>query len=724
MRILEERWIPIEVIGLTIVGSPPLGTVHLKIDPGLRVFYGKNGAGKTRLLGAIKDGFQGETTGESVVWIHLRLRLRGDVEREHLMPSGEFLETLERSLSDSLNRELAKSGWFEIPDFVYALDGATAAAGDHDYHGLSFAGLIGAHVWTRALAPLSKIADAVWDEMAASTNLSVRVSTDVPALFFATQPSEQPLLGVLTSLAARIAGARDDWTKRDARDAEPDWVPPLGSEPLPDSIQSEFDGLSGGERFFSEAAYRLSPQLEFLHAARPGWVPVPVQQLTTLRRTEIWNWSGLPRSEPLRLSIETLNALEASDVRIFESDEDVESPTLRIASGAPRILAELADKASSTFEALFLDAPPLDLRLTPVMSWPSGPALEWVALDTSSLEWVSIDDLSEAQRRWAVAAIDNALRSLDPSTSPVIIDEPEQALHSTATAHLGRGLRDLALTNDIPILVASHSTDLIGLSDVVLSHVYRDQSGRTDVQDLTEATRLGVDEAAEELGIAPSGLLQLRRLFLFVEGHHDIAVLEVLFGDLFDSNGVQLLPLGGTRQLATVTDSRFLFTFTDAEILIVLDHVQNDRWSGGWAEAKGLFEAGKAEEASKRLSLLERQADSAEEAQLGSFLRAAVDLGKTHRLHVLGLQRPDIIFYLPADSFVDAGDWSRLGADYQAERKMASGPPEDFKAWLRRKHGSRISTSTIKKAAKRLDHPPDELAGLAARAVSLATSPD
>ena len=50
MKITDQRWEDVEVLGVSVFGGPPLGTFHFKLSPGLHVFYGKNGAGKTRLL--------------------------------------------------------------------------------------------------------------------------------------------------------------------------------------------------------------------------------------------------------------------------------------------------------------------------------------------------------------------------------------------------------------------------------------------------------------------------------------------------------------------------------------------------------------------------------------------------------------------------------------------------------------------------------------------------
>jgi recombinational DNA repair ATPase RecF len=39
----------IELHGVTLVGIPPIGRVHIELDRGVTVLYGLNGAGKTRI---------------------------------------------------------------------------------------------------------------------------------------------------------------------------------------------------------------------------------------------------------------------------------------------------------------------------------------------------------------------------------------------------------------------------------------------------------------------------------------------------------------------------------------------------------------------------------------------------------------------------------------------------------------------------------------------------
>jgi predicted ATP-dependent endonuclease of OLD family len=60
------------VLGASFRGSPPIGVTHLPFTEGLLAMYGKNGAGKSRLLDALRPLLAGKASEHSG-WLHLRL---------------------------------------------------------------------------------------------------------------------------------------------------------------------------------------------------------------------------------------------------------------------------------------------------------------------------------------------------------------------------------------------------------------------------------------------------------------------------------------------------------------------------------------------------------------------------------------------------------------------------------------------------------------------------
>ena len=131
---------------------------------------------------------------------------------------------------------------------------------------------------------------------------------------------------------------------------------------------------------------------------------------------------------------------------------------------------------------------------------------------------------------------------------------------------------------------------------------------------------------------------------------------------------------------------------------------------------------GRVDQAHRILSDLEPRVRSDEEAKFVDFAHAAVDLGKTARLHLCGLSQPDILYYMPAEMFVPGSDWPTLQEQYENTRQLRSqGGHENMKEWLLREHQSKVTANTMRKAAETLDHIPDDLVRLLDRALNISS---
>ena len=62
-----------EILGVSLVGPPPLGVFHLEWQSVLTVLYGPNGAGKSALLRGIRNALLGEVTLDGRAYLHIRL---------------------------------------------------------------------------------------------------------------------------------------------------------------------------------------------------------------------------------------------------------------------------------------------------------------------------------------------------------------------------------------------------------------------------------------------------------------------------------------------------------------------------------------------------------------------------------------------------------------------------------------------------------------------------
>jgi energy-coupling factor transporter ATP-binding protein EcfA2 len=447
------------------------------------------------------------------------------------------------------------------------------------------------------------------------------------------------------------------------------------------------------------------------HAFGPPWAPLVLDAIDPLINLD----------EPIAFVFddESLTDPEAVTIELLRSDpEHQPRPVLQpgsdqIAVDVEAMRVELSKVASSIYAELLLDAPSLNCELNLPDAWFDGDALRWVAYDLPTGEWVPLPALSRAQRRWAQVAIAAALIQHQPrhARSIMLLDEPELALHSLAEQHMARALPTLAKRMNTQLIVASHSADLLNQSTNRLVHVRRGTSGITEMATLDIAiSSLPFDD----LGIKPSDLLQLRRVFLLVEGEHDRLVLNGLLGDKFAELGVDLLPFRGGAQLAHVIDSQFLFLFTDARVIIVLDNLRAEPIGQLWSEVRERLATGDLLGARRLLEM--RLGREGEEGFLKEFGIRAVEESRADRIEVFGLSKRDIICYLPIQAIVPgASSWQEVEARYVKRYPPSSRrQPGDlnFKRWLRATYGATISRPVIETAVASVDAIPDEFAEL------------
>jgi len=202
-------------------------------------------------------------------------------------------------------------------------------------------------------------------------------------------------------------------------------------------------------------------------------------------------------------------------------------------------------------------------------------------------------------------------------------------------------------------------------------------------------------------------VLQLIRVFLIVEGEHDVAVLEALVGDALRERGVFIMPMRGTRRLLTLLESQFLVRFTDASFVVALDRTDASKVE---LAVEALQEAVDSEETEDSRAQLVRAAlapllhGTPEEGVVAELLKAAVNLGMLGRVKIHGLGQPDIIEYLPVERFVpNAASWT------EAKEHWPRGTP--FKKWLRSR-GAEVNATALAAIASTLDEIPNDFTDL------------
>jgi ABC-type transport system involved in cytochrome c biogenesis ATPase subunit len=676
------------LIGVVIDGPAPLGRLTFRFHEGLTVLYGRNGAGKSRLLTAITSCLEGATQPGGKSWLVFRC---SDPEADAYDPDDPD------AASD-----------FEVGHLIEHLNGEAVAI-DPDY------------------TEVERIATLL--ERIARRHLGVRPD-DTERMTLVEEITRQALF------IAEATGSKGhgSWTlSLGVREEE--GFPRINAYlrkrrevgEAPD--QEEEIGMAPHRTGRRSDAVRMQPIADCWRPDDEPWVPMPV--------VPVGDWQGgyqgkswvIPSTEPSDISKITVDALRDLLRKLQGSHLGVDGivPSLSaimvehasLPSEVSRVLRELEQTANQWLEGVLLDAPPLVCDVRPFKEWahwdpwqkkqPSvQPLFRWSALDRDSLEVVDIGELSSAQRRWAFLAVARAVHKYRPTVGGgtlfdrvMLIDEPETALHTTAQHHLAAGL--LSHSRGSVCIVATHSAAFLCRPEARLCHVARDEKGKTVLHELPASVAEPLH--AGDLGLTAPELLQMTRAWVIVEGSHDQAVLEGLIGDGLKLIPARVLPMRGTNHALDVVGSQILFDYTDAPVLVVLDRTNGAEAQRLWAEAVSLADAGNKRAAKDVIGLL--RAGTSEGQALYEMCSKAVDTGRHSRIDVFGLTRPDIIEYLPVEAFVPAAEsWTPLVDEWKRDRRG-----RDFKAYLA-DIGTPVSVRRIQAAVEQMDSVPGDIAAV------------
>ncbi|MCL3836866.1 ATP-dependent nuclease [Aeromicrobium duanguangcaii] len=438
---------------------------------------------------------------------------------------------------------------------------------------------------------------------------------------------------------------------------------------------------------------------------------------------------------------------ETRDRLVFQAGffdyEEVEfnekAQVLTLAEPLQQLRNQLEALANSNFAGVLRDAPSLRLSVG-VQGLYAG--VSWgVASDARSTGQFMVgesprplDQLSSAERRWAQWAIRDAIARVLPVNADVpeawvpgwgddpevdwtidypmpipsltIIDEPERALHRSAEAHMASFLRRTA-DREHRFLVATHSPELLDASESAVIQVSRQVEGPPAMAVLSHADR----DAMGELGLTASDLLRRQRGFLLVEGQHDMDVVDIVLGEELRRLRVEVLPLRGATQLSAAR-SRFLFEYTDAHVIVMLDNLHTQRVIDGWADVRSARLRDGLDAARHELMTAfapSRFGKGTEIRILTEFLSAALDSDDWHRVTPFGLSDGDVIEYLPVRELVPGKrSWAELRADFEYEITNGQTKARNFKAWLASR-GAQISDEMVRQAARSLPEIPRDL---------------
>jgi len=632
--------------GVLVEGRAPLGTLWVPLRGGLTVLYGRNGAGKTRLLEAIASAMTGVRlpTGNS----SLHLSFTDEFEGWH----GGLVETLghpDNFLIDAL------------------LD----------------------HVSSRDDAPVVDDEDLDADDLA-DDDLAERVTKSALARVrsFATAVAQLHGLGEGLCHSPRIALMADG----DA--THPMWN--VGVSVVPSDVRS-----------FRDAFPQVQVLVDV--DGNPLPVVVGHLSTSGSTEHGDWRDEGLSAlGEIACLVADDSTDISATTLTELVLAAGGEGDLLECSAGGEYRLADqvlghaesLSSWASSIVETLA--GRPLKLRceiLNP-NEWLTRPPVSWTAADDRGTV-VPIADLGSGLARWARLAISLALRGGDMlRPAIVLIDEPERALHSAAQRDTAAAFQEALVTQELlglslhGAIVATHSPAFLALADAHLVQVTRATNGDVELRELD--TTIGVEALTAEAGITRADALLAVRAFLFVEGEHELSVLSAMFGEVLQRRHIVMFAMRGAANIGGYVAAQELLTYSDATIRVVVDQM-GSRAEAKWAEARAAFAEGDRDAASRAIHKLENmQGDRFN--WLFNAARSALELGVLDRIELVVLGELDIIKYLPVGELVPgAASWDDLDREY-AE---IAHPRPPYKKWIEKAKGVRITGPILGDIASR-----------------------
>jgi hypothetical protein len=141
----------------------------------------------------------------------------------------------------------------------------------------------------------------------------------------------------------------------------------------------------------------------------------------------------------------------------------------------------------------------------------------------------------------------------------LLMDEPEAHLHPRAVASIGEWLLDFS-PRVASVVVATHHPSLFNLQGPnVQKHVLLKNKGTSVSKPWDPASEELVAQLAREIGLTPGDLFMMSRYALFVEGPHDLVILEEFFGELLRGTSIRVLPLHGAHNISLLATSEIVW---------------------------------------------------------------------------------------------------------------------------------------------------------------------
>ncbi|MGQ0631893.1 MAG: ATP-dependent nuclease [Sporichthyaceae bacterium] len=722
MSELTPATIGVRLLGVTVCGPAPIGRVHLPMHEPLLALYGRNGAGKTRLLRAAIAALCGVRLDDSWGLVHVQLP---DPDADLEGGTGDpWLDALAGGLREHLNRvrgdvvahfarrrdeEFDEGPGDEYAEVIEDFRSFTQAVVDEAHSPTTVRELVGAHL--AASAMLLGELEHVGDFMRFHTAAIAEITRGGHVVLRATGTREAPRWTVYAAASeegAAVAELLDqDRAVLVAADWDPEDTGAIGRPVIPD-VAERLASNSGfpwrelsdiSDAFISGRGYvgpGLTPaaDTDVTGVPWPLWATVPVLEVASISVPLV----ALVTDETTTSDVDQLTRDQIRRASSGAVLERYASGSAHFHAGVDPLLDRLTADASRYLRLVFPDAPELIFAPGDPNAWLAGDLPRWVArfADNSTLPLAA---LSTAQRRWAGLSCALAVSTAAAGALPVVFccDEPESGLHRRAEAGLPDALVQMSADSGLRVVVATHSPAMLDPSRVVLSHVTRLASGAATATGMDFALRSELDreDMREELGLTPADLLQMVRCIVIVEGKHDEVVLGALLAPDLDS-GTVIYPVGGAKAMMSLATAGLIWDFTDAAIVIVVDNVARATIAPVWEKVQASLARGGTESAIRALVPLGKL-PGAEARWLQNLLTKAIKAHRAPRIRLETLSAPDVICYLPAEEFVPGATWDELLTEWRESFNGAE--PTNLKAFLTNRHKVAFTTSQIARIA-------------------------
>ncbi|MBY6687228.1 AAA family ATPase [Rhodococcus sp. BP-149] len=654
-------------------------SIHFEFHQGTSALYGLNGSGKTSVLRSIDAALSGGRDGKAGSMNDLHIQIIDHNQAE----ANSFLDHLSTFIDDAISRiygevfspgSIDDEGWYTgngaQPNRDLYFVGKDPGRNSKD---LSFANKLKKFVDLYAIKN-ELIGDHTdfLESIASDVRLTLRATGNGTwSVWIAGRPNEAGLISEhLNNLFLIFKKFLQD--------------------PVPDRqvVEWEPDMIQEMKASFS---YIVKPTASGEHAVEdirrfPEWVQIPLIHL------------GDGFSEPAVVAISESSASHNLDHQtlltltsrfLLKSDNATELPdneftkSLELINVANRQIEHRANKFLSTF----LPASPeirFNLRNQGDLFVGLRPCWEFLLQRSDQSLRRHIRHLSQAQLRWAEASVSMALAEVTDRPVIFLCDEPEAGLHRLAERALARGLVDISSSDQLNIVVATHSPHVLDQAEIHKTLISREPTTGTINNrqlDLAFSDTLVSSVLGIEAGLTFSDILQLMRVAVVVEGLHDEIVFARLLRPQLDAAHARLMPIRGAKRLKSLAEARLLFSATEAKILVVVDNIQNSKLDSLWSAITAAAAVGDFELARSTAATIATLGN--DEGQfLGELATAALEFGNIDRIEVHGLSQPDVICYLPTASFLgpEAPSWPQIIREWTAKMRNR---PSNIKKYLK-----------------------------------------